>query len=448
MSPSSAFRATLDRLTVFRILLLGSSISMLGSRISTIAFPLLVLYLNRSPFTAGLVTCAAVIPSTLVYVPAGALVDRWDPWRVMLVAEVMRGVVVASVVSSLVVFRAHANIYILIFLMIAEEILEIFWILADRRLMSQFLERENIAGAQASIEARSHAVVLAGRPIGPFLFALNAFFPFLVDVISFIFSVGVLVLVGGRRIPRTPAPRGQLPCEIADGFRWLRQNKGAGSVMGLMSLTTLIAQALIMMFLVEAHDGQLSTVAIGVVLAASGAGGVLGSAVAKKFPYWIKRYWLRIQLCVWSVALALLAIGGVQFSWCISVVMLILGLTGSISNVEFSAYLVIKAGGKLARVTSIGQVMAIAASAIGPLLGGSAIQGLGVKGGAILFLCLVVMGAVIALRMPRISGEEAGDGVVGVTIPPGESRLAQARPVEPSGRGRKIPEGALTSHHG
>ena len=67
-------------------------------------------------------------------------------------------------------------------------------------------------------------------------------------------------------------------------------------------------------------------------------------------------------------------------------------------------------GDKLARVTSIGQVMVIGACAIGPFLGGSAIQGMGVRGAAIAFsfLCLVLMGVAVKFRVPGISARMTG----------------------------------------
>src|SRR5260370_10063025 len=65
----------------FRILMAGSSVSLFGSRISTIAFPMLVLHLSGSPSVAGLVVFAAIVPSMLIYMPAGAMVDRLDPKR-------------------------------------------------------------------------------------------------------------------------------------------------------------------------------------------------------------------------------------------------------------------------------------------------------------------------------------------------------------------------------
>jgi hypothetical protein len=386
---------------------------MLGSRISATAFPVLVLHLNNSPFIAGLVTCAAIMPGMLAYVPAGILVDRWDPWRVMLATEFMRGAAVAAMVTSILIFNGSVSIYLLLSIMVAEEILGIFWMLADRRLMSKLMDPDKIVDGQSSVEVRSHVAVLAGRPLGPFLFSLKQYLPFLADAASFAVSVAVLILLGRRRAPMAPAQERQTWRESGEGFTWLKRDRRTGIAMALMSLATLIAQALIMVFLAEAHDNQLSTAAIGAVLAASGVGGAIGAAVARKLPGWIRGHSLRIQLWAWSLALALLAVTGVRSSWCITIVMLILGLTGSISNIEFGSYLIVKAGDKLARVTSIGQVMVIGACAIGPFLGGSAIQWLGARGADTLFLCLVVMAAAIASRLPRISFAETGDGTEG-----------------------------------
>jgi MFS family permease len=195
-----------------------------------------------------------------------------------------------------------------------------------------------------------------------------------------------------------------------------------------------------MMFLAEAHDGRLSTVTIGVVLGASGAGGAIGPAVTQKLPGLFKRWWLQIQLCSWVLALGLLAVTDVRFSWCIAIVMLILGLTGSISNIEFGSYLALNAGDKLARVTSIGQVMVIGACAIGPFIGGGAIQWLGVRGAANLFLCLVLAGTVVAFCVPRISVEDSADITIMPEPAPADSRMKPwpvVRPV-PSGKQEQV----------
>src|ERR1700745_1105467 len=93
-----------SRLRPFNVLVVGSSVSMLGSRISTVAFPMLVLHLNHSPMTTGLTAFAVIAPSMLVYLPAGVLVDRWNPRYVMLVSEMLRGIAIAAVIILVKVY--------------------------------------------------------------------------------------------------------------------------------------------------------------------------------------------------------------------------------------------------------------------------------------------------------------------------------------------------------
>jgi MFS family permease len=408
MAKSRIARKLLSRYPAFRILMIGSSISMFGSRISTVAFPMLVLVLNNSPLIAGLVAFAAIAPSMLVYVPAGVLVDRWNPRRVMLISEALRGLAIASVVISLAIFGHRISIWFLILAMLAEEILEIFFTLADRRYMSRLMERDSMASRSAYIEVRSHAVVLAGRPVGPFLFEIQPLLPFVADMLSFLFSVASLVAIRRSDEPppgpqRLPPPR-QLMGDIGQGFGLLKKDRRAWLTVILMAVTSLVAQALILMFLAEAHSKALSTVAIGVVLAASGAGGAIGSIFSKFLPDGISGFWLPIQMLAWTVALAFLALsGGMSVSWS-AVTMFTLGFTGAIGNINFRNYLVANVpDDMIARITGIGQMLAIGASAIGPLLGGAATQQYGVHGADWILFFIVVLLVIFSLFTPEVA---------------------------------------------
>lgn len=94
--PQKRIPVALSSSRAFRLPMAGSPISMLGSWISAVAFPMLVLHPN-TPFIIGLIASAVIAPNMLVNMPAGALVDRWDPKRVMLVSELFRGLVIATV---------------------------------------------------------------------------------------------------------------------------------------------------------------------------------------------------------------------------------------------------------------------------------------------------------------------------------------------------------------
>lgn len=376
----------------FGILMTGSSISMFGSRISTVAFPMLVLNLSGSPLIAGLVAFASIAPGMLVYIPVGALVDRWRPGWVLLVSESGRGIAVAAVVVALA-FHCHLSIYLLILAMFAEEILEIFSTLAERRYTG-LVTKDDASRAQAYIEVRAHAVMLTGRPFGAFLFKLAPILPFAADSLSFLVSVASLILIRFKSVITEP-PRitraKPLRRDMGEAIGWFRRDKYALVTIALLAGTTLIAQALILIFLAEAHEQDLSSLSIGTVLAASGAGGALGSMATTRLPAWIKEFWLQIQMVVWLIALGGLAFwGGYSFLW-IASAMTALGLTGAVGNVEFGTYLVENVPNEmLARVTSVGAVLAIGASAIGPVLGGLCMRAHDVRS-AVLWLLLIVL---------------------------------------------------------
>ena len=393
----------------FRLLMLGSSISMLGTRISTVAFPLLVLNLNKSPLVAGLVAFAAIAPSMLVYVPAGVLVDRWNPRRVMLVSEFSRGLAIASVVIALVIYGNHIDIWLLIVAMVAEEILEIFSTLADRRYLSKMIgnDEDEIVSRQASVEIRTHAAVLAGRPIGPFLFTIDPLLPFLADALSFIASVSSLLLIRTGDEPQRERENLRLRTVIGDlgqGAAWLKKDRRAWLTIVLMAMTSMVAQALILMFLVLAHSSQMSTIEIGVVLAASGAGGAIGSFCPRIVPAVVRGFWLPVQMIAWSVALAYLALAAGQSAYLSAAAMFVLGFTGAIGNIEFGTYLAAHVKDEMmAKVTGIGQMLAIGAGALGPVLGGYAIEELGIHGAVGILFAMVVVLLCASCMLPEVN---------------------------------------------
>jgi hypothetical protein len=322
----------------------------------------------------------------LAYIPAGALVDRWDQWWVMFLTEAGRAMALVTVFLALT-FGGTAKLAILLPAMIVEEVLEVFYVLADKSYLIRLAAHNKVSDGQASIEARTHAVILAGRPISPLLFQIGQAWPFLADAISFCFSMaGLCWLKFSRQVlPRVSHPtEASLRTDIQDGLRWLRGDRRAALTTLLMACTTLVAQALIMIFLTLACERKLPSATLGVVLAASGAGGGLGALFAKRatrrgrvhrFLGPAKDYWLQMQLAAWSLVIMLLAFTGGQAPW-MALSMTVFSFSGAISNIRFGTYLAQRVPSDMqARVTGIGQFLFIGANAIGPLLGGVLVEG-------------------------------------------------------------------------
>lgn len=358
---------------------------MVGSRITTVAYPLLALRLTNSALAAGLVAFAATAPSLFVYVPAGALVDRLDPRRTMLLSEIGRGLAI-GVVVLLLLFR-QLSMNVLIAVAIIEESLEVVSNLAERvyvRTLIDPADEDEVTSAMAPIEARTHIVVLTGRPLGGFLFGITPILPFLADALSFAFSVGTLVKVKSKQAitARSSAISGKLRYDIGAGISWLFRDRYARATVILSSGATLVSQALIIVFLSTAHTHHLSSIAIGIVLAASGTGGVLGSVAAARWvvaPPWASL--IQLQMLAWTLAFVILGASGGRYLPGVWTAMFILAFTGALGNVEAGSYLMRNvAKGMLARVTSINNLWSFGASAIGPVLGGLLMQRYGIEG--------------------------------------------------------------------
>jgi hypothetical protein len=346
---------------------------MLGSRLTTIAYPLLILALHGSPALAGLAVFAANAPSVLVYIPAGALVDRSaDPRRTLIIAEAMRGAAIAVIVLMLVFHRA--SIQLIILMAIVEESSEVFANLAERRYVRFLVPPGQVSAAQVSIEARSHIVVLAGRALGGLLFGISQVLPFFADLMSFVVSVVSLASIrrGKERPPfRQRTRRSSLLGEVRDGLRELVKDVSARNASLLSASMTLISQALIIVFLAAAHNRHVSSALIGLVLAASGLGGLLGALLSQRVLRPANLSPLKLQPFICTCMLVVLALsGGLQVP-VMALVMTALGTAGAMGNVALDTYILVTVPDKkLARVTSIEMLLDFAACALGPALGG------------------------------------------------------------------------------
>jgi predicted MFS family arabinose efflux permease len=269
---------------------------------------------------------------------------------------------------------------------VIEGVLEVFSALAERSCVGSIVRGDQVSSALARTEARTHVVLVAGRPLGGLLFGFGAIFPFLADAASFIYSVLVLFGIKDDELagkaagtPRESPFKDSLLTEIREGLQWIREDKFARMAILSFSVGTLIFQALIMVFLGEAHSRQLSALAIGMVLAASGVGGALGSVVAKRLLPRVGYAWVVIQMSIWVIGFAFLLLPAGRQFLCTAIIMAVLGLTGALGNIALDTHLMQADQEMLARVTSVSRLASFAAFAIGPITGGVLVQEFGAQ---------------------------------------------------------------------
>ena len=75
----------------------GDALSSLGSQISEVAYPLLVLALSHSAAKAGIVGFARTLPVALLAMPAGVLADRVNRKHLLVACDAIRAIALAAI---------------------------------------------------------------------------------------------------------------------------------------------------------------------------------------------------------------------------------------------------------------------------------------------------------------------------------------------------------------
>jgi MFS family permease len=253
----------------FILLRSGQVVSTLGSEVSGLAFPLLVLSLTGSPAQAGIVGFARGLPYLLVYLPAGALVDRWNRKQVMLAADAGRAVAIGSVAVWL--FVGRPPIAWLAVVSFVEGALFIFFQLAESAALPHIVPKEQLPLAIAQNQARVQGAQLAGGPLGGVLFGVARVLPFAADAASYAVSFISLLFVRPAFQESRERPPTRLRTEVAEGMRWLWNQPFLRTATLLVAGTNFVHQGLFgIVLIVRARELGASPALIGALFAFGG----------------------------------------------------------------------------------------------------------------------------------------------------------------------------------
>jgi MFS family permease len=281
--PSAAGPVPLWRNRDFMVLWSSQVVSTVGTRVTSIAFPLLVLAVTHSPAKAGLVGFAQTLPFLLLYLPAGAFIDRWDRRRMMLACDAGRAVALGSIAITVALgWLSTAQVVVAALI---EGSLFVLFDLAEGATLPQVVAGEQLPAAIAQDQAKTQGADLAGQPLGGVLFSTARLLPFLVDAVTYLVSFAAMLFI--RRPFQQPRARqpARLKTEIAEGLLWVWRQPFLRAAVGVIGGINLVFNALTLVLIVRARELGASPALIGAMFAFVGAGGLLGSFVAP----WVQR---------------------------------------------------------------------------------------------------------------------------------------------------------------
>lgn len=292
---------------------------MVGDGIFTVTLALEALRLDSRPLAFSFVLAARLVPTVLLILFGGVIVDRMPRRLAMLTSDATRGLAVA--VIAVLVSTGQARLWQLVVMAAVFGAADALFYPASTAVVPELLPGDLLVqGSALNSVSRTVAGSFAGPALGGLVVAsLGTAWGFGFDALSFMVSAACLLLIRGRARP--PGSGRSLLADALEGLRYCRSQPwlwGTLVAAGFANFAAFSPLSVLVPLLVRhvLHQGAL---ALGVVLAAGGLGGAVTSLLVARMGAPRRRItamWLSWSLggasiiliglapAVWMVALA------------------------------------------------------------------------------------------------------------------------------------------------
>ncbi len=274
----------------FLLLWSGQAVSTIGTQVSTLALPLLVLALLHSPTQAGFIAAVRSLPYLIFSLPAGALIDRWDRKRMMIMCDTARCLAYGSIPFAFAVGRLTlVQLYVVA---LVEGTAFVFFNIAEVACLPRVVTAEQLPQANALNQSSEAVGFLIGPGLAGFLIGLaqtivaGAMLAYAVDAVTYLVSVASLGIIRMPfQVARALGGRRSLWAEIMEGVQFLWTHSRLRAMAALTLSTQVLFGPFTLVLVVLMRDAlHADPPTIGLLFSLSSIGALVGAGVAP----WVK----------------------------------------------------------------------------------------------------------------------------------------------------------------
>lgn len=395
----------------FRRIYLGESVSLIGTEISAVAIPLAaVTTLGASTLGMGVLTAVEFVPIIVLGLVAGAVVDRLDRRRVIIVTNGLRAAllfVLSALAASGVLRMTHLVVMVLVV-----SLASLHFDLALQSFVPELLPAPALTDGNARLEvSRSLAQIIGPAVAGALVGVAGASFAFAIDGTTYVAGLVAALGVAGTasaRPPRRPLRPRAVAADITEGLRFVGGHIELRNVIVGASIHNLGAGALIaLVYVFLSRTLGIPAATVGLVLVLSGPTAMLGALVTPRLGRRTGDIPLMIgALFVAGVGVLVLSLAGGPRP--VAVVVAAVGLAvhhsaTTVFNITMISYRQrVTPSPLLGRVNASARTAIMSALPVGSLLGAAVGQQFGVR------TALYAAAAATALPMVVLAGSRRG----------------------------------------
>lgn len=307
----------------FRWLWAGNVFSASGTFIQSVAASWLMFELTQSSTWVGLIVASATLPLLFFSLTAGALADRFDRAKLMLIAQGVMGA--AALAMAVLTFLDLMSPGLLLTLGLILGTGLALNLPAWQAIVPDLVPR----GLVASAVALNSAAFNAARAVGPafggaLIVAYGAGAGFAVNALSYVAIIIALVVIGPNLAETAREAPQSMRSAISTGVRFVRFTPSFRNLMALVALfavTSAVVQAVL-----PVHTEYLGggAAAFGLLYGAMGAGALVGAVLRPRISRRFERSWVPYTITAFGLSGILLGLA--PSLWVAGVAMMLAGL--------------------------------------------------------------------------------------------------------------------------
>jgi MFS family permease len=265
------------RMPVFLVTWLGQVISLVGSGLTSFALGVWVFERTGSPTLFAFIGLSAVLPKVIFSPIAGALVDRFDRRKVMILADAGAGL--STLFIALMLFSGRLELWHIYLSTAANSLCGAFQWPAYTATVTRLVPQKHLGRANGMNQfGRAAAEIFSPLLAGVLVLTIQLEGVILIDVATFIFAMMTLLMVRFPRLKTRPAGEklAAFKDDLTFGWRYILARRGLLSLLSFQ-VTVNFIWGMVGALIVPMILSFTSADKLGAVITIAGTGMLTGS---------------------------------------------------------------------------------------------------------------------------------------------------------------------------
>ncbi|HJS71659.1 MAG TPA: MFS transporter [Acidimicrobiia bacterium] len=367
----------------FRWLWAGNVFSASGTFVQSVAASWLMVELTGSSTWVGLIVASSTLPVLAFSLTSGALADRFDRAKLMLIAQSIMGGSAAAMAVLTFLGMMTPPLLLALGLLIGTGLA--LNLPAWQALVPDLVPRGLVASAVALNSAAFNAARAIGPAVGGALVAVyGAEAGFAYNALSYVVIILALILIGPSLVETVRDTPQSMRSAISTGIRFARFTPPFRNLITLVSLFALLSAVVQSVLPVHTEFLGGGAVAFGILYGAMGVGALLGVVVRPRIGTWVDGSWIPYTITLFGLSGVLLGLAGTI--WLAGVAMFFAGLFWLLTLATLNATAQLLSPGWIrGRAMSIYTLAFAGVMPIGSILSGVTADRIGTPGALFVF---------------------------------------------------------------